>query len=107
MIDAVAGRLEALAPMSGCRARAFLKDAPILLLDEVTSNVDSLNEALIQRAITRLAVECTVLMIAHHLQTVKSADNILVFKQGRLWKAAVIKSFWRVAGCTTNCGRRR
>jgi ABC-type multidrug transport system ATPase subunit len=61
-----------------------LKDAPILLLDEVTSNVDSLNEALIQRAITRLAAERTVLMIAHHLQTVKSADNILVFKQGRL-----------------------
>jgi ATP-binding cassette subfamily B protein len=65
-------------------ARAFLKDAPILLLDEVTSNVDSLNEVLIQRAITRLANGRTVLMIAHHLQTVKSADNILVFKQGRL-----------------------
>jgi ATP-binding cassette subfamily B protein len=65
-------------------ARAFLKDAPILLLDEVTSNVDSLNEVLIQRAITRLATGRTVLMIAHHLQTVKSADNILVFKEGRL-----------------------
>jgi ATP-binding cassette subfamily B protein len=65
-------------------ARAFLKDAPILLLDEVTSNVDSLNEVLIQRAISELAVGRTVLMIAHHLQTVKSADNILVFDQGRL-----------------------
>jgi ATP-binding cassette subfamily B protein len=65
-------------------ARAFLKDAPVLLLDEVTSNVDSINEVLIQRAISKLAVGRTVLMIAHHLQTVKSVDNILVFHQGRL-----------------------
>jgi ATP-binding cassette subfamily B protein len=65
-------------------ARAFLKDAPILLLDEVTSSVDCLNEVLIQRAISNLAVGRTVLMIAHHLQTVKNVDNILVFHQGRL-----------------------
>jgi ATP-binding cassette subfamily B protein len=65
-------------------ARAFLKDAPILLLDEVTSNVDPLNEVLIQKAIGTLSKGRTVLMIAHHLQMARSADNILVFDAGRI-----------------------
>jgi ATP-binding cassette subfamily B protein len=65
-------------------ARAFLKDAPILLLDEVTSNVDPLNEVLIQKAIGTLSEGRTVLMIAHHLQMAKSAENILVFDAGSI-----------------------
>lgn len=65
-------------------ARAFLKDAPILLLDEITSNVDPVNEALIQEAIPELAKDRTVLVIAHHLSTIRSADQILVFQNGRI-----------------------
>lgn len=65
-------------------ARAFLKDAPILLLDEITSNVDPVNEALIQEAISELAKDRTVLVIAHHLSTIRSADQILVFQGGRI-----------------------
>lgn len=65
-------------------ARAFLKDAPILLLDEVTSNVDPVNEALIQEAISDLAKNRTVLVIAHHLSTIRSADQILVFRNGNI-----------------------
>jgi len=65
-------------------ARAFLKDAPILILDEMTSNVDPVNEALIQEAVTELAKNRTVLVIAHHLKTIQHADQILVFKKGML-----------------------
>jgi len=63
-------------------ARAFLKDAPILILDEMTSNVDPVNESLIQDAITELAKDRTVLVVAHHLKTIQKADQILVFQKG-------------------------
>lgn len=65
-------------------ARAFLKDAPILILDEMTSNVDPVNESLIQDAITELAKNRTVIVIAHHLRTIQKADQILVFQKGNL-----------------------
>jgi ATP-binding cassette subfamily B protein len=65
-------------------ARAFLKNAPIVVLDEVTSNVDPVNEALIQEAISDLAKDRTVLVIAHHLSTIRSADQILVFRKGEI-----------------------
>ncbi|WP_338973465.1 ABC transporter ATP-binding protein [Fusobacterium vincentii] len=65
-------------------ARAFLKNAPILILDEMTSNVDPINESLIQEAITELAKDRTVLVIAHHLNTIQHADQILVFQKGKL-----------------------
>lgn len=65
-------------------ARAFLKDAPILILDEMTSNVDPVNESLIQDAITELAKNRTVLVVAHHLKTIQKANQILVFKKGNL-----------------------
>lgn len=65
-------------------ARAFLKDAPILILDEMTSNVDPVNESLIQDAITELAKNRTVLVVAHHLRTIQKADQILVFQKGNL-----------------------
>jgi len=63
-------------------ARAFLKNAPVVILDEMTSNVDPVNEAKIQQAISNLAENRTVLVIAHHLRTIRSADNILVFNDG-------------------------
>ena len=65
-------------------ARAILKDAPIVVLDEATAFADPENEALIQRAFTRLAEGRTVIMIAHRLSTVVSADKIVVLDHGRV-----------------------
>ncbi|MDO5716182.1 MAG: ABC transporter ATP-binding protein [Tissierellia bacterium] len=65
-------------------ARAMLKDAPIVLLDEATANVDPENEALLQRAIEELTKNKTVIMIAHRLKTVQSADKIFVIDEGKI-----------------------
>jgi ATP-binding cassette subfamily C protein CydCD len=63
-------------------ARAILKDAPILILDEATSHVDSGNEAAIQEALERLMQNRTTIVIAHRLSTVGGADQIIVLEQG-------------------------
>ena len=65
-------------------ARAILKDAPIVLLDEATAALDPENEKAVQDAIRVLAADRTVLVIAHRLQTVRSADQIIVLDQGRI-----------------------
>jgi len=65
-------------------ARALLKDAPILLLDEALSSVDAENEAVIQEALERLQRGRTTLVIAHRLSSVIGADHILVLEEGRL-----------------------
>ncbi|PKB66159.1 MAG: thiol reductant ABC exporter subunit CydC [SAR202 cluster bacterium Io17-Chloro-G4] len=65
-------------------ARALLKDAPILVLDEALSNVDAENEALIQQALDRLMEGRTTLVIAHRLSSVVNANRILVLENGRL-----------------------
>jgi ATP-binding cassette subfamily B protein len=65
-------------------ARAFLKNAPILVLDEATAFTDPENEHLIQQALKKLSEEKTVLMIAHRLSSVLDADNILVIKAGKI-----------------------
>ena len=65
-------------------ARALLKDAPIVLLDEATSHVDAENEAAIQQALGRLTVGKTVIVIAHRLSTVRHADRILVLHEGQI-----------------------
>ena len=65
-------------------ARAFLADAPILILDEATSSLDSESEALIQEAMDRLIEGRTAIVIAHRLSTVRSLDRILVFDHGRI-----------------------
>ena len=65
-------------------ARAILKDAPIVVLDEATAFADPENEALIQRAFTRLAAGRTVIMIAHRLSTVVGADKIVVLDRGQV-----------------------
>ncbi|MCC8122568.1 MAG: ATP-binding cassette domain-containing protein, partial [Oscillospiraceae bacterium] len=65
-------------------ARALLKDAPIIILDEATANVDPENEALLQEAIAELTHGKTIIMIAHRLKTVQHADQILVMDQGRI-----------------------
>ena len=63
-------------------ARAFLKDAPIILLDEATASLDVENETAIQEALSRLIKNKTVLIIAHRMRTVSSADKIVVLKDG-------------------------
>ena len=65
-------------------ARAIMKDAPIIILDEATANVDPENEKELMEAIDELTKEKTILMIAHRLKTVQGADQILVVDQGRI-----------------------
>jgi ATP-binding cassette, subfamily B, bacterial len=67
-----------------CVARAFLKDAPILVLDEPTSAIDSKTEAVILEALERLMAGRTTFMIAHRLSTIRNAHTILVLERGRL-----------------------
>lgn len=65
-------------------ARAMLKDAPIVILDEATANVDPENEDRLQKAIEALTRDKTIIMIAHRLKTVRHADQILVVDHGRI-----------------------
>ncbi len=65
-------------------ARALLKDAPILILDEATASIDSSTERLIQEALERLLDRRTSLVIAHRLGTIRRADQILVLKEGKI-----------------------
>ncbi len=65
-------------------ARMILKDAPIIILDEATAALDPYNEALIQQAISNLCENKTLIIIAHHLNTIRSADQILVMKDGKI-----------------------
>jgi len=65
-------------------ARAFLADAPILILDEATSSLDSESEVLIQKAMERLMVGRTTIVIAHRLSTVRALDRLLVFEKGEI-----------------------
>lgn len=65
-------------------ARAFLRNAPILILDEATSALDSESEAAIQKALRKLVVGKTVLIIAHRFSTIRDASMILVFDKGRI-----------------------
>ena len=65
-------------------ARAFLKDVPVLLLDEPTASLDADNEVMVQRALDEIARERTVVMIAHRLKTVRGAEQILVLEDGKI-----------------------
>ena len=64
-------------------ARAFLKDAPIILLDEATASLDVENETVIQSALSRLIKDKTVLLIAHRMRTVSGADKVVVLSDGK------------------------
>ena len=65
-------------------ARAFLKDAPIILLDEATASLDVENETFIQESLSRLVKDKTVIIIAHRMRTVAGADKIVVLKDGHV-----------------------
>ncbi len=65
-------------------ARAIMKDAPVIILDEATANVDPENEKELMSAIEALTKEKTIIMIAHRLKTVEHADQILVLDKGQI-----------------------
>lgn len=65
-------------------ARAFLKNAPIVLLDEATASLDADNEHIIQKSIRKLIKEKTVIVIAHRLNTIKDANQIIIFEKGKI-----------------------
>ncbi len=65
-------------------ARAFLKDAPIILMDEATASLDVENETFIQESLSRLVKDKTVIIIAHRMRTVAGADKIVILKEGKV-----------------------
>ena len=79
-------------------ARALLKNAPIILLDEATASLDPENEVLVQKAIAKLVEGKTVIMIAHRLRTVVDADQILVLNDGKLVEQGTHEELMRKKG---------
>lgn len=79
-------------------ARALLKDAPIIILDEATANVDPENESFLQEAIAELTHGKTIIMIAHRLKTVQSADQILVLDQGKIIQRGTHQELMKAGG---------
>lgn len=79
-------------------ARAFLKDAPIILLDEATASLDVENETLIQTALSRLIKDKTVLVIAHRMRTVAGADKIVVLADGVVAEQGTPDELYRAGG---------
>ncbi|WP_077533910.1 ABC transporter ATP-binding protein [Massiliimalia massiliensis] len=79
-------------------ARAFLKNAPIILLDEATASLDVENETLIQTALSRLIADKTVLVIAHRMRTVAGADKIVVLSEGSVAEEGVPKTLLKQNG---------
>ncbi|MBR3311624.1 MAG: ATP-binding cassette domain-containing protein [Solobacterium sp.] len=73
-------------------ARAMMKDAPVIFLDEATANIDPENENELMHAIQALTAEKTVIMIAHRLKTVEHADQILVIDHGKIVQQGTHKS---------------
>ena len=89
-------------------ARAMMKDAPVIFLDEATANVDPENENELMRAIQALTAEKTVIMIAHRLKTVEHADQILVIDHGRIVQQGTHESLLAQEGLYKNfIGERR
>lgn len=84
MVDENGGNLSGGEQLRLSIARAMLKDAPIILLDEATSSLDPENEFFIQEAISSLLQKKTVVVIAHRLKTIKNADKIIVLDDGQI-----------------------
>ncbi|MDR2360597.1 MAG: ABC transporter ATP-binding protein/permease [Oscillospiraceae bacterium] len=88
-------------------ARAILKNAPIVLLDEATAGVDPDNEKFIQEAIDELVRDKTLIIIAHRLSTIKNADLILVLQNGEIVERGVHSELIKLNGQYTNLWNRR
>ncbi len=83
-------------------ARAFLADAPIVLLDEATAQADAQSEQQIQKALSELSKDKTVIMIAHRLASIVNADNILVFDNGQIIQSGTHDELSKVDGMYRN-----
>lgn len=79
-------------------ARAFLKNAPVLILDEATSHLDAASEAHVRAALDALMVDRTTIIIAHRLSTIRSADAILVMREGRIVERGNHRDLMRLRG---------
>ena len=89
-------------------ARAVLKDAPILILDEPTSSLDAISEEIVFAALRRLRAGRTTIVIAHRLSTVRDADCILVLDEGRIAahgtaRRAAQAAARSIGGCARGC----
>ena len=86
----------------------MLKDAPIIILDEATANVDPENEAELQEAVKALTYGKTLVMIAHRMKTVQEADQILVLDQGQIVQRGRHAELMKQGGIYANfvCSRR-
>jgi ABC-type multidrug transport system fused ATPase/permease subunit len=73
-------------------ARAFLKDAPCLVLDEATSNLDTESEKIVQISLEKLMEHRTTLVIAHRLSTIRNADQIVVLREGSVIQTGTFES---------------
>ncbi len=88
-------------------ARAFIRDAPVLLLDEATASLDSASEAEVQAAIERLEKDRTVVCVAHRLSTLANMDSILVLSEGRVVQRGTFKELLKVPGLFAEMARRQ
>ena len=79
-------------------ARAIMKDAPVIILDEATANVDPESEAELTAAIEELTKEKTIIMIAHRLKTVRHADQIFVIDNGKIVQHGAHKELMKQKG---------
>ena len=84
-----------------CMARALLRKAKVLVLDEATSNVDTASDALIQETVRAAFADCTVLTIAHRLHSILDSDRILVLEDGRVKEFDTPENLLQVRFC---CG---
>lgn len=90
-----------------CLARAFIRNAPILVLDEATASLDSKAEAEVQAAIDRLAEHRTVIAVAHRLSTLAAMDRIIVLSEGRLVESGSFDELLRRGGAFADMAARQ
>ena len=86
-------------------ARAILKDAPVIILDEATASMDVENESMVQEALSELLRNKTVLVIAHPLRTIAGADKIVVLENGRVAEQGNPEELMKNGGIFSNMAR--
>jgi subfamily B ATP-binding cassette protein MsbA len=98
LIGELGGRLSGGEKQRLCIARALIKDAPILILDEATSSLDSEAEAVVQKALENLMIGRTTVVIAHRLSTIAGADRIAVIVSGKIVEQGTHESLLAAKG---------